>query len=209
MILCSVGGETEAQGGRQGPANTRAHWAWARAEVQASDEAPSSAPTLHSAQIVSCLRERGVYKFGLILEQQSHKWTWLRNAGRYLTFQTGDGEGKGEQGGRPNHGSDSRIQGKIKLEKGASAEEGCRGSGQTRQIWSKCPLCSCLAMTLGKCLHLSEPPWSPNLVNDENTWKDCGKADNQGQPHLRENQSLPGWGPSTAFSRASWDGLHH
>ena len=95
---CSVGGETEAQGGRQGLSNARAHWAWARAEVQASDEALSSAPTLHSAQIVSCLRERGVYKFGHILEQQSHKWTWLRDAGRYLTFQTGDGEGKGERG---------------------------------------------------------------------------------------------------------------
>lgn len=104
------------------------------------------------------------------------------------------GEG-GTRGGQTQPQLRSSLQGEIKPQ----PEGGCRGGGQTGQTWFVCPLGSWLAVALGTCLHLAEPPWPPDLAEDENVWKGCEKADGQAQQPRRLSQDRA---QATVFSRS-------
>lgn len=69
------------------------------------------------------------------------------------------------------------------------------------------PLCH--LQTFSKCLHLSEPQWSPNLAYEENIQKVCKNAETQA-PQLiykESDSSQNGPGQPCFLGEASWGDL--
>lgn len=168
-----------------------------RAEVQALDEAPSSAPAMYSAQIVSCLQEGGVYKFGHILEQQSHKWTCLLEAGRYLTFEVGGGEP--QPWPRCLLTSRGKENWRKKLVHWEAANEASQHEGPHGPGSNKCPfcLCPCLAAFASQGLHGHQT---------QQMMRTFGKVAKMQVPRpqllgegLSKNHTLPGWVPGNCI----------